>query len=205
MKSEKNFIKTIQKENPFFIKGLFLIVISIFISIIMIICSNESPIDLKEIKKSEDYAKIDVQVMTDFFATTDYSKSIHKTYFVWDKENVYIVDLDDENKKKLDEIYRYSYSTNDIEAPKSVTIKGIAKKIPSDLKELATQSINKILGEELVNQNNFFDTFGDFYLDTYENKNAHLQSLFLISLTLFLIGLSFLMFPIIKKLKKNKK
>ena len=147
--------------------------------------------ELKNVKESNQYAKIEASVMTDYFAIHDYAGVEHKTYFIWDAKNVYLVDLNEETRKQLEEIYTYSYNTVDTNSPSSVTIKGIAKVIPKDLQLTAMSSLNKILEQDIVTEENSKDIFGIYYLDTFDTPMFYILEKFLIVLPTLSMGLFF--------------
>lgn len=160
------------------IVGIFFLLLAIGISAYFIFDANtkmKNPIPLKDAKEG-DYAKIDVYLMTDYFATEDSSSISHKSYFIWDNNRYFIADLNEETRKQLNEIYEYSYSEEDLEEPEVVTIKGIATEIPSTLKDIAIKSFNQLAGENIVTSLTYKDYFGSVYLDTYENPMTLLVS-----------------------------
>lgn len=129
---------------------------------------EKEPISLADAKEG-DYSYVDVKIMSDYFATNDYTKKEHKTYFIWDEKYIYIADISDNNREKLNEIYDYSYNSNDKEKmPESVRISGIAKRIPSDMRKITISQYNKMFGSEKLTSSNFQDYLGKVYLDTYE-------------------------------------
>lgn len=208
MEKKKTFLQELKKGKSFLFIGLFLITMSLFIfysfSIEYLEKRNEIH-DIKEVKVSDVYTKIDVQVMTDYFATNDYSGIEHKTYFVWDQENIYMVDLNEKTRADLDSIYKYSNSEEETtEKPVPVLIKGMSKKIPDDLKEVAIASINKIVGREVVDTKNFYQMFGVVYLDTFATPFSTILSDLLLCLPLLIAGILFLTMYGTRKHKTKK-
>ena len=117
--------------------------------------------------KTGDFAYVDVRIMSDYFATNDYTGVDHKTYFVWDDKYIYIVDINEKNRDSLNPIYDYSYSEDEnAVAPEAVRIYGMVKSIPSDLKKIAIDSYNEMKGEKVLNLTNFKDYLGTVYMDT---------------------------------------
>lgn len=152
-----------------------LIVIAFLLCSALVTCGSsfflekeKEPISLVDAKVG-DYSYVDVKIMSDYFATNDYTGKEHKTYFVWDEKYIYIVDLNDESREKLNEIYDYSYNSKEEEnIPDSVRIIGTAKTIPSDMREITINQYNKMFGSEKLTSANFQDYLGTVYLDTYE-------------------------------------
>ena len=204
------FEKNIKSGKKFLIVGTILLIITCAFSILMFFSYQsdmKNPTKLIDIKEEGKYAKVSASVMTDYFATNDYTGREHKSYFIYDNQYMYIVDLNEKTRKELDVIYNYSYDQNeDAVAPNSVEIKGMTKKIPSDLKQIAINAYNELYGEKLVNNSNFSTYFGDVYLDTYESPMTDFSYTFVYSFPFLLIGLIFLFsyFKISHTTKKNK-
>ncbi len=208
MSNKEIILKELKKGKSFLCLGIFLIVIS-FIMFIGFYFEGQEKLnnlyDLKDVRVSDVYAKIDAQVMTDYFATNDYNGIEHKTYFIWDEENIYIVDLNEKTRVALEPIYNYSYSNDEnIEKPNSILIKGMTKKIPEDLKKIAIDSLNTFIGREVVNSTNFNQTFGIVYLDTFVTPIIAIRSDMLFCLPILIIGL-FLVGFYFNKRRKTKK
>ncbi len=201
MKTKKELLKKLSYNRNVFLGVLFFIIGILFVLLLYLNAKNRfaTVADLKSVRRQDVYAKIEANVMTDYFVTHDYAGIEHKTYFIWDSENVYLVDLNDKTRKQLDEIYTYSYSEAKMEAPSSVTIKGMTKLIPKDLQEEATRALNKILEQEVVNENNFKEIFGVVYLDTFESPLTPLLGNFLLALTILFLGIIFLFLFFINK------
>ncbi len=140
MGKKEEFLKNIEKGKISLIVGVIFLVTSLISGVMVFYNKNEEMKNitpLADVDKENVYASIDVNVMTDYFATNDYAGIEHKTYFVWDEEYIYIVDLNDQTREALNSIYEYSYAEEKMEEPKAVTIKGMTKTIPSDLKKIA--------------------------------------------------------------------
>ncbi len=158
--------------------------------------------------KTGDFAYVDVSIMSDYFATNDYTGVDHKTYFVWDEKYIYIVDLNDKNREDLNPVYDYSYSEDEnAVAPEAKRIYGMVKSIPSDLKKIAIDSYNEMKGEKVLNLTNFKDYLGTVYMDTFETPNNDIISTLSVSVIFFVIGgLLIIAFVCVKaRTKKNMK
>ncbi len=158
--------------------------------------------------KIGDYAYIDVQIMTDYFATSDSKKVVRKSYILGDKEEyLYLAAIDDNVRKELNAIYDYSYSEDEnVTVPEVVRIKGMAETIPSDLQKLAIEGYNKIMDEKVVNASNFKDYFGTLYLDTFSSPMSGILSNFYYVLPTFIFSVIFLVgsFNMKRNTKKYK-
>ena len=208
MEKSIEFEKKIKKGKGYLIAAVVFLVLALAFDVLMYFSYKD---DMKNIVKLADvteegkYASVDAQIMTDYFATNDYSGVEHKTYIIFDDRYMYIVDLDEKNRERLEEIYDYSYnSSEDTPVPSSVELKGMTKEIPSDLKEITIDSYNEMIGEEFLNSSNFSTYFGTVYLDTYESPMTDYPFTLVISLPFIIIGLVFLFtyFTMTKNTKK---
>lgn len=192
MGKKEEFLKNIKSNKITLIVGILFLLSSLVSGIVVYSNKGKEMKDVKalaEVKKEEVYASVDVQVMTDYFATNDYAGIEHKTYFVWDKEYLYIVDLNDKTRESLNPIYDYSYAKEkQEEKPSPVTIKGMTKTIPSDLKKIAIDAYNTLYDEKILNTSNFSDYLGVVYLDTYESPMTDLTTELIVCLPFLIIG-----------------
>lgn len=196
MDKKAEFLKNIKKSKNILITGIALLVISIFLGSLFLYAKEKEMkkiMPLAEVKQENVYTYVNVSAMTNHFATNDYSGMERKTYFIRDDQYLYIADLDEKTVENLKEIYDYSYAEDGREAPKPVTIKGVTKTIPMDLKEYAIEAYNELYKEDILNSTNFSDYLGLVYLDTYESPMDNLIVDLIICLPPFLIG-SFLIF-----------
>ena len=200
------FLKNIQKGKMTLIVGLSFLIFSFLLGIVLVWekekeMKNVAP--LGEVKKENVYAAIEAQVMTDYFATNDYSGREHKTYFVWDEKYLYIVDLNEQSLADLQGIYDYSYNEGQAK-PSPVFISGTTKNIPTDLKDIATKAYNDLYKEDVLNANNFSDYLGVVYLDTYDNPMMDLSTSLILCLPT-LIGGCIILFGYFYKNNLTKK
>jgi len=130
---------------------------------------KNNPVEMASGSEGE-YSKIDVNLMTEYFATDDADNPTEKVYFVYDEDYMYLASIDDETMKDLEAIKEYSYD-EEKEFPGTVTIYGTLTKIPDDLKKLAISSFNemydyKVTDDFYLRYTNFNEYFGYYYLDT---------------------------------------
>lgn len=191
MGKREEFLKNIQSAKVTLIVGIAFLVMALLLGIVSIYEKNkemQTTTPLGDVKTENVYASVDVSIMTDYFATNDYAGIEHKTYFVWDDNYIYIVDLNNESRDALNAIYDYSYSEEEMEKPAPVTIKGMTKTIPSDLKKLAIDTYNELYDKKVLTTANFSDYLGVVYLDTYESPVSDLSMDLIICLPSFIIG-----------------
>ena len=198
---------------------LFVAIISFIIVIVMIgwgskIQEEELPnprnmhsVIAFDTQKEDVYAKIDVQLITDRFASYGSGDSNdEKYYFVDDKDGYYyIVCLTDATFRKLENIYNYTY-TEGGEMPQAITITGITKSINSDLRKIAIDSYGDFFSDDNVNEENFEDFYGTVFLKEGEDpRDPDLQYLIaLLAFVFFLIAI--IEYLVIKiKTKRNMK
>ncbi len=192
MSNREEFEKNLKKDKIYLILGILFFAFSAISAVIIYLNVQKEMKDvvpLADVKTEGKYASVDVQVMTDYFATEDSTAIEHKSYFVWDDKYIYIVDLNDETREKLNEIYDYSYNQEeDAVAPATVTIKGMTKTIPSNLKKIAIDSYNKLFSENLLTSSNFSTYLGVVYLNTFESPMTSLPMKLVGALPTFVIG-----------------
>ncbi len=204
------FLKKINKGKVQLFCGLFFGVVTLIMAIYFSIDGYkqyQNVVPLLDAKKG-DYAYIDVQIMTDYFAVSDSKKIVRKSYILGDKEEyLYLAAIDENIRKELNSIYDYSYSEDEnAVTPEVVRIKGMAETIPSDLQKLAIEGYNKIMDEKVVNASNFKDYFGSLYLDTYASPMSGILSHFFYVIPTFVFSIIFLIgsFNMKRNTKKYK-
>lgn len=175
------------------------------------------PVDLHNIiygytKKEDAYAKIDVQYLTDSFARYgDGSANDEYYYFATDTKGYgYIVSLTHSTFSKLKEINEYTYN-EDAEMPDAITITGVTKPIPEDIKNIAVDIYSEIYETSEVTSENFEDYYGTVYLKEGASPTDTSITIYsvviFISLIFFIISIIFYIVIKVKtklKLKKIK-
>ena len=127
-----------------------------------------------------EWCYIDVDFMSDYFAVYEEDEvEVHRYYFVWDKDYLYIVLLpEDMITEELADIYSYSMDLNDeIVQPNSVRICGITEKVSAELKTIAMDQVNEWYGEGSVTEQNFDDICGSVLLNTKKDPNSDIMIL----------------------------
>lgn len=128
----------------------------------------DNPKDFESITETDVYTCIDVQHMTDYFAEyTGGDDPDEKYYFLGNSDYYYIANLDKKNFDKLKSIYDYDYREDeDLEEPEQVKICGETNYVSDELKKLAISSFNELVGEDVIDDENFYNAFGWYYIDT---------------------------------------
>lgn len=150
---------------------------------------------------------ISFEMITYSFASFELSDA-QGMYFVFDKDMYpYIVCMDNSRlESEFSEIYEYTFSDEEV-APKTGQLEGYAMLIEDDLKEIAIEEFNLLWGEEIVNEENFEDYFGSYYLDsTYvPAKEGENPITSLLSAVFFLVMGIYLVYYAVKGYKKFTK
>lgn len=129
-----------------------------------------------------------------FFAERSDDIFEDKYYFLSDGEYAYIAYLDYQTVQEINNI------TN---SGSIVKLTGITKKIPSDIKNIAIDVYNDILGDNLITQDNFESYFGSIYLDVTSPINDNTVYV-LLSIVFGVIGLLILISYITFRVITNK-
>ena len=196
--------KLTKPKKTLFIIGIIFIFIGLLAGVILtIFISKEDAINLRNIDSSNEYSKIDVSLVTSYFATLKTNTSFEKYYFITDTEGyLYIAKMDDETFAKLKANYDYNYSTDlTLEEPDPVTIYGTSEKIPNDIANFAVDYLKEDLGLNEVNINNYNNVIYPFLINTYETKTNKIMDIAIIFASITVIGLIILMFYINKQTK----
>lgn len=122
------------------------------------------PVDMVNINNADEYASIDVSLLTEPFAENDEETCS----FALDKNDyMYVVVLSETDIERLKEIKNYTYTEDEtVEIPEIVKIKGMTQQIPSDLKKLIIESYNELYEEFFLNEENFEEYMGNIFLNT---------------------------------------
>ena len=171
MNTKEAFAKSLKPNYLFLSLAIFFFTITIFIGVMyyhIIKEELENPVDLLDAKSGE-YSQINIEfLMDDYFAEAGNPEiETKKAYIVYDGKYFYIACLNEEAMDKLQYMLDYIYSEEEMQEPEPVLIKGTATYIPDDLKKMTIESYNEMAGREVVNEDNFNDYFGSYYLDTY--------------------------------------
>lgn len=119
---------------------------------------------------------LEFEMMSYPFASFEYSDA-QGLYFVFDSEmSAYIVCMDNSRfENEFQKIYEYTFSES-IQIPEAGVVEGYAVPIEADLKAIAIEEFNLLWAEEILNEKNFEEYFGSFYLDTTYQPGAEEES-----------------------------
>lgn len=119
---------------------------------------------------------LEFEMMSYPFASFEYSDA-QGLYFVFDSEmSAYIVCMDNSRfENEFLGIYEYTFGES-TQMPKAGIVEGYAVPIEADLKAIAIEEFNLLWAEEILNEKNFEEYLGSFYLDTTYQPGAEEES-----------------------------
>ena len=153
------------------------------------------PVKWDEATDTKDYTYIDIDKMSEKFATIDQKKDIH---FMIDEEkngvwHIYLLAISKQDYKKYKEIIDYSYERIN-EKPKPVRVYGYPVEIPEELKELTLKNYKNFVSFENqveLNLENFNEYLTNAYLDSTKKKEHNFNwivvILMLLDVVLFIL------------------
>ena len=171
MDKEKEFKKNIKVKTGTLIIGLIMLALGIGLEIFAYLHmknTTENPIILEDANKEGEYVCLNVESMTDYFATYGTEKKAsQKVYFLFDDKYMYMANLNENGLKELESIMEYAYSEDENkEKPEPIKVCGITTFIPSKLKSLAINAYNEMADEKILTNSNFESYLTDFYINT---------------------------------------
>lgn len=154
--------------------------------------------------ESEELQGLEFMLISDAFAEYTYGTS-QGFYVVFDEEMYgYIICMEQERlEDEFQEIYDYTFTDTEI-VPELGYVEGYAVEIDEEIKEYAIEYFNAFWGEDVLDETNFYDYLGGYYLDTTiepEEKNTSLVTE-TVSITL---GLVLLLLGIGKLVSRGKR
>ena len=167
-----------------------------------LVLNNQEAIYLDRVTDELTYAKIDVDLLDDYFATQKLDTEILKYYLAYDNQNKpYVVVLNDTNYNSLKAIQDYSLGITEAK-PKTVTIYGQSKKIEDEAYELLKDYLSD--DESTYSAEQIKNAVGNYYLDTYYNPDEDINFMLIFNGIIVTIGLVFIIIYVIR-IKKSKK
>jgi len=197
MENDRELSKNIKTPKGILIMGLIFVIVSLIVEGLFILDvkdKTDNKISMIDAEKQDAgaYACIDVSYMTEYFATYSSDEETSKwVYFVFDEDYTYMANITGKTLEELEPILNYTYRNEDSEEeqPEPVTICGITETIPDKLKNLAIKSYNKLYDDDIVNEENFYEQLGIYYLDTTQAPTSDLIGETIFVGVFFLIGL----------------
>lgn len=128
------------------------------------------------------------------FAEYDSNEKSDKYYFLSDNDYLYIGYLDYDTYKKLN---KDDINTNNI------TIKGLTKKIPSDVIDIAIEVYNEEIGEEFLTKGNYRYYIGEVCIDTVSGLVDNAVQIF-VGIIFVIISIVYFVLYVIRKNRIKK-
>lgn len=203
--------KTRKQKNSFrFLIKMSMCLIYFVVAFILAYCAfNLYTEELKPIKwenasNTKDYTYIDIDKMSEKFASIDNKKDIH---FIIDEEeksglwHIYLLAIDEKDYKKYKEIIDYSYGRTE-KKPKKVRVYGYPSATSKELKELTIKNYKNFVSfeneVELTLEN--FDTYlTNTYLDSTKEKQKNFNWIVVILMILDLVLFVLIIITILDK------
>ena len=158
------------------ILGLLLIVagiIVVFTAEFTVGQETEEPVDVYLARKTDQYVFAPVQYMTEAVA---YYEALDRVqiYIAMDEEwNPAVVCLHNEDRQLIQPYIDYLYSDGTGSAPEVLELKGYAQPFDSELRQMVIEGFAGAFGEGYVDESNFQDWFGGYYVQTGQKSGAY--------------------------------
>ena len=162
------------------------------------------PVKWENASNTKDYTYIDIDKMSEKFASIDKKKDIH---FIIDEEknsglwHIYLLAIDKKEYKKYKKIIDYSYNRTD-KKPKSVRVYGYPTATSKELKELTIKNYKNFVSfenEVELTLENFDIYLTNTYLDSTKEKQKNFNWIVVILMVLDLILLVLIVVTILDK------
>ena len=185
--------------------GIIIVIFGLFGGgILSYFISQEEPTNLSEVTEEGVFSKIDVELVTSYFATLTTDSSLEKYYFVMEDGYTYIAKIDDDTFASLKENHDYNYSTDpDAVAPDSVTIVGESELIPDEIKNFAIEYFRDSEGLD-INEENFNNLIYPYLIDTYITKTDTIIDIAIVFGVITVVGLILIMVYMNRQTKTKK-
>jgi len=149
------------------------------------------------------YSEITPLSLSEEFAA-NYNDSIYY-YFAFDDElNTYIMAISPEEIDKYQDLIDFTYS-DAAEVPNTVTLQGMPVKMNDEMIAMTIDAYNTFWGSDIVNEDNYVNYIGAYYLDTTQGPA---EDFGILSFCLFLIvalGIAYIFFlTYTKKLSRRR-
>ena len=203
MKTNNYFIKQVRSKT-FLIIGLVIFIISLVLGgFLYYALKDQEAVFLDKVTSDFEYAKVEVALLDQYFASEKTDTVERKYYLAYDKNNIpYVVVLDDENYKLLKDIQDYSLSEEETDAPTPIVIYGDSQIIPDEAYEYLYDFINT--EEEIISLADLKTRVGKYYLNTYYDPSEDSTFVIIIFSVFAGVGLLFMSTYFIKIAKLRK-
>lgn len=132
-----------------------------------------SAVRLADADKVDTYAYIRVQYMTASFARYEASQNL-QFYIGFDEDlNPAILCVKDQDLPHYQPYIDWMYSSSYENGPEAVNVAGYAQKIDGELKNMALEAMEAVFGERVVDEADFSQVFGAYYLNVGPKNSAY--------------------------------
>lgn len=134
---------------------------------------DAAPVDVYYAEETDEYCFALIQYMTDPVA---YYEAMEKSqfYMVFDKEwNPAIICVHDDELATYQPYIDWLYSESYENEPMQMEVTGYAQPIDEELAEFAIEGYNTLWGEEVLDETNYMDMFGSYFLQIGQKNNAY--------------------------------
>ena len=185
--------------------GIIIVIFGLFGGgILSYFISQEEPTNLSEVTEEGVFSKIDVELVTSYFATLTTDSSLEKYYFVMEDGYTYIAKIDDDTFASLKENHDYNYSTDpDAIPPEPVTIVGESELIPDEIKNFAIEYFRDSEGLDITEEN-FNNLIYPYLIDTYLTKTDTIIDIAIVFGVITVVGLILIMVYMNRHTKTKK-
>ena len=185
--------------------GIIIVIFGLFGGgILSYFISQEEPTNLSEVTEEGVFSKIDVELVTSYFATLTTDSSLEKYYFVTEDGYTYISKIDDDTFASLKENHDYNYSTDpDAIPPEPVIIVGESELIPDEIKNFAIEYFRDSEGLDITEEN-FNNLIYPYLIDTYVTKTDTIIDIAIAFGVITVVGLILIMVYMNRHTKTKK-
>lgn len=185
--------------------GIIIVIFGLFGGgILSYFISQEEPTNLSEVTEEGVFSKIDVELVTSYFATLTTDSSLEKYYFVMEDGYTYIAKIDDDTFASLKENHDYNYSTDpDAIPPEPVIIVGESELIPDEIKNFAIEYFRDSEGLDITEEN-FNNLIYPYLIDTYVTKTDTIIDIAIAFGVITVVGLILIMVYMNRHTKTKK-
>lgn len=138
------------------------------------------PIEFLDAVNENQYSKIDVQLLTEEFATLERDRYIYETrepidrfHFALDDKSIYVINLDKDEFKKFNEIVDYTYTSDEnTKLPEKISIAGMPELMSEDLMKMTVQKYREVFENYEYSDEEVINIIGKYYLNTKTTPNT---------------------------------
>lgn len=157
------------------------------------VLEREEPVDVYYATETDEYSYALVQYMSESVAYFNAMENM-QFYIVLDNEwNPAVICLHTDELETYQPYIDWLYCDEEEGGPEQTAMTGYAQPFDAELQEWVIEGFNTLFGEEIVDEENFEEWFGSYYLQVGQKNSAYTISkagiyVFLVALILLVIG-----------------